>query len=686
MKHPKHLRLIALLIITFNPCLSADESLQDDAGERVVYDAGYYAPFAPRTALDMVKQTPGFVLADPEQELRRGFSGAVGNVLIDGQRLTAKSQTLADVLQRVPAGEVLRVEILRGNAVAADASGAAVLANVVRTAATGGGVWGLGFEVANEDEPSPNGFFAWSGRRGVTEYSLGGNSYSLRRDLPGERSVHDAAGELTSRRIDESPRDFGEYALNGQVARPLGGGRLTLTGQAAYSRYHDESTLLTITPAGAQIEDQAIPYTESDRVGEFGAGWQRAFGAWDAELNALLTRKRHRSGVSATHFNADDVQDSVFRRDLEQDSGESILRATLARDLSRGRLETGAEFAVNTLDGRSRLTLDLGGGPMEIPVSNDNLNVRENRAELFVSRSLTLRPHWSLEARLAAEASRLEFTGDTEKSVSLSYLKPRVQLTRGFGAHQLQFRAFRDVSQLDFTDFVSTVDLDEETLAGGNPELRPQTAWAAELIGDFRFGTTAWRARVFRHWLDDVNDLIPVTTARGRIDAPGNIGSGSLYGAELTARFPISFLPGGTFSTSGTLQSARVRDPVTGEHRGISGLVERQLKAELRQDLRAAKASWGASFTGESATTTWRLADTDRRGRSSSLDLFVETAVPFTQRGGLKFRLSMVSALGDPETRLRKFYLPDRAGGFLESESGVRRPGHWWLLSASGSF
>ena len=99
---------------------------------RVVYDAAFYAQFAPRTALDMVNQTPGFSFDGGDNETR-GFSGAVGNVLIDGERLGAKSQTLEDVLLRVPASEVLRIEILRGTDVAGDASNAAVLANVIRT-------------------------------------------------------------------------------------------------------------------------------------------------------------------------------------------------------------------------------------------------------------------------------------------------------------------------------------------------------------------------------------------------------------------------------------------------------------------------------------------------------------------------------------------------------------------------
>ena len=266
--------------------------------------------------------------------------------------------------------------------------------------------------------------------------------------------------------------------------------------------------------------------------------------------------------------------------------------------------------------------------------------------------------------------------------MSLSYLKPRVQVTRTFGPHQLQLNVFRDVGQLDFTDFVASVEVADDTVNGGNPDLRPQTAWAAELSGDFRFDAAALRARLFHHWLDDVNDLIPVGPADDRFDSPGNIGRGSLNGLELAVRVPLKFLPGGSLNVTGTIRDAEVRDPLTHQRRGISELVERQVKAEFRQDLPGPRFAWGASFTGESAATQWRLEETDRKGKSSSLDLFVETGI----LAGFKLRLSMVSALGDPETRVRHFHDPDRTGVSTGREIGERRPGYWWLVSVSGSF
>src|SRR5262245_32583141 len=140
--------LQATAMLACAPAWAQDPVVTSDRG-RVVYDAAYFSAFAPRTALDMVKQTPGFVFDQGDEELR-GFTGAVGNVLIDGERLSAKSQTLSDVLERVPAAEVSRIEILRGAEVAGDASGAAVLANVVRTRTANNGTWDAGVEVTNE--------------------------------------------------------------------------------------------------------------------------------------------------------------------------------------------------------------------------------------------------------------------------------------------------------------------------------------------------------------------------------------------------------------------------------------------------------------------------------------------------------------------------------------------------------
>jgi hypothetical protein len=648
-----------------------------------VYEAVFYAPFTPRTALDMVNQTPGFVLLEgDEDDTRRGFSGAVGNVLIDGERLTAKSQSLRDVLGRVPATEVRRIEILRGSAVAGDASGAAVLANVVRTETAGNGTWEAGTEVTNQREPTPTGNLAWSGRKDATEYSVGGKLYLHDHGSTGSRKVHDGTGAVIAERYDTNPHKSEEYSLNGQVSRPWGTGDVTVTGQLSQGEYRNQATLLTLAPDGAQLEYELNPVADRTRDGEVGLTYRRVLSVWNMELVALATRERALADVSSTHFNAGNELESVYAQRIDRDSGESIVRATFAPRLAAGRIETGGEIAANTLDGAVDLTLDVGNGPTAVDIPNGNLRVDENRGEVFISHVWNIDERWSLDSKLAAEASRLSFTGDTEQSESLAYVKPRVQLTRKFGAHQLQVRVFRDVSQLDFTDFVSSAELADDVIQGGNPDLKPQTAWALELDADLRFGSdAALRVRLFHHWLDDVVDQIPIGPPGNQIDAPGNIGEGTLMGTEISLQVPLrAVLPGGTLSFYGTWQNSEVRDPVTRVLREIGDIAERSIKGELRQDLNAAKLAWGLIFVGASAASDYGLREIDTYQEVQRLDAFIETIA------NVKLRLAAYSLLDDSEKRDRRLYSPDRTGVLVRREIGDLMPGTWWMLSMAGSF
>jgi hypothetical protein len=675
-------RCVAVLIaIQCFPALAQDPAASPSG--RVAYDAVYFSAFAPRTALDMINQTPGFVFDAGDEEVR-GFEGAVGNVLIDGQRLSAKSQTLSDVLSRVPASEVLRIEILRGAEVAGDPSGAAVLANVIRTRTANSGTWEAGAEVTNQEKPVPNGRLAWSGRSENTQYSVGASTFGHDHDSTGVRDVTNADGVSIAERRGATPHQQHDHALNGQVTTPVGDGKLTVTGQAAYTDFEEQWSLLTLTPAGAQIEDEYAPYEEDTRSGEAGINWQRPLGAWNLELVGLATRKKFASDITSTRYDAANVQDEQYTQTVAQDSGETILRGTLTRPLGRGRLETGGELALNTLDGGSDLTLDTGGGAAPVDVPNANLRVEEKRAEGFVSFATPLNGNWSFDARLAAEFSRLEFTGDTERSEKLNYVKPRVQLTRKLGPHQLQMRVFRDVGQLDFTDFVSTAQLADDVISGGNPDLRPQSAWAMELDADLRFpGDAALRVRAFKHYLDDVVDFVPVGPAGDQFDAPGNIGSGTLLGAAFTVRLPLKkLLPGGTLIVDAIFSDSQATDPTTGRQRDISEYIEDELSAQLRQDLTTLKLAWGLTFESFSPDTDYKLREVDSFRQLRMLNAFVET----TLIDGFKIRLTANSITSDTEVRDRRFYEPDRTGQLEVRELSHFRPGTWWLLTISGNF
>ena len=87
---------------------------QTDQTSILVYQAAFFADARPNTAYDMIGRLPAFTFDDGTSA--RGFAGTAGNVLIDGQRPTAKTDDLLSILSRIPASDVDRIEVIRGGA------------------------------------------------------------------------------------------------------------------------------------------------------------------------------------------------------------------------------------------------------------------------------------------------------------------------------------------------------------------------------------------------------------------------------------------------------------------------------------------------------------------------------------------------------------------------------------------
>ena len=109
------------------------------------YSAAFLAAHQPANAWEAVGFIPGFSL-DTGNSVR-GFEGAAGNVIIDGQRPATKTDDLQSILQRIPFSQIERIDVIRGGAPGIDMQGKTVLANVIRK--KGGGIKGL-FAVADQ--------------------------------------------------------------------------------------------------------------------------------------------------------------------------------------------------------------------------------------------------------------------------------------------------------------------------------------------------------------------------------------------------------------------------------------------------------------------------------------------------------------------------------------------------------
>lgn len=81
----------------------------------LVFESVFFADARPDTALDMIARLPGFAFESGDSGTR-GLAGTAGNVLIDGARPSTKSDSLDQILRRISAAGVARVELIRGGA------------------------------------------------------------------------------------------------------------------------------------------------------------------------------------------------------------------------------------------------------------------------------------------------------------------------------------------------------------------------------------------------------------------------------------------------------------------------------------------------------------------------------------------------------------------------------------------
>lgn len=650
------------------------------AGDVVTYEPDYFAAFSPRTALDMVERVPGFALDEGEE--RRGFAGAAGNVLIDGASPAVKSEDISDILERIPASDVVRIELIRGEGASAS-SAQAVRVNVVRSPSDGAGVWEASLEHTEDGRVSPAGQVSWSGRRGAVEYGVSAMFEDTHVPLAGEELSFDAADGLDGRDVERIAEDERERRLSGELTAPFAGGALGLNVTLSSEDGRERHDVSSFTALGADDGGEAVNAHEVEEIGELAATFTRIFGPWETELAALITRRRLADDETSEDFEAGGVFDEAESEARDVDSGETILRGGAEREFGEGtHFAFGGEAALNTLDQRLELTEDDGSGPVTVDVPGANVSIGEWRAEAYATIGWRAE-HWRLEASAAVEVSRLTQSGDLSNETELTYWKPSFQAVRPIGEDdQLRFRIYRDVGQLDFEDFAASAELSGGDVFAGNANLRPETSWRFEAAGDWRFEDGALELTLFYWRIEDALDFIPVGSPPDLFDARGNIGDAQLWGVRTAYEVPVPLLENASLRVEGTWQESEATDPVTGETRPQSEIQESFISAEFRHDLRALDLAWGIDYERERLAPEFRFDRFTDETDAHELEVWVET----TGFEGLKLRV-FAANLADPRgTRDRRSFDPDRNGMFDGRERRRRELGNVFGVELQGAF
>ncbi len=626
------------------------------------YPASFFAPFQPNTATDMIDNLPGFVFDDGDSV--RGFAGAAGNVLIDGQRPTSKSDDLHSVLRRIPASQVERIDVIRGAAPGVDMQGKTVMANLIRKKDTG--VTGV-IAVANVWLPKdgrqlPAVRLEGQDRHGDT--SLEGSLLAASFDDDGAGHGPEVATAPDGTRMDKTEdktRAGGvQITATGAYSTPAFGGTIRVNGQLMGQTYiYDE---VDQNVASLSIQPNQEHDRQNQEQSEFGLTYDRSFGAKLA-TETLFIQQLQGEDYLTLYSATNDVE--RFREGHE--NGESILRSTATYTASKAlTFEAGGEVDYNWLN--SRTTYVINAVPQDLPAAD--VQVSELRGELFGKATWIINPQFTVEAGMRVEGSNIASSGDVVLSKTLVYPKPRLVLTWSpESTDQFRFRVEEEVSQLDFNNFVAAAALNTGQVYVGNPNLVPQQALVLEAAYERRFWKSGDINLTYRHsQLTDVIDRAPVVSPSGDYDNPANIGSGTKD--EFIGAFTVPVdrfgVPGALIKGALTWRTSSVTDPTTGKDRPISGLRPFEGQVEFDQDLPKWRLKWGAIYNVGWRQPYYRFSEVEVDQLRPLGQLFAE----YTVRPGLTLR-GEIDNIGEDFRRTLEVY-PDLRSNTAQEYTDIR--------------
>jgi hypothetical protein len=584
----------------FDASLPPAEATASPSGGGQVYTPEDFARFAPRSALDMLNQVPGFDIVTGDQG--RGLGQASDNVIINGERVASKSENLFDVLQRIPANRVERIEIVDGATL-----GIPGLSGQVANVFTTGGAISGRYEWRGVWRPKyaktsyAAGEISVSGSTSRLEWSLAATHNIGRGGAGGNRGtrITDGAGNVTAVYPDVLIQFVGEFPRLSGSLKWDGPGSTVANFNANYSRtysdlsFDEQRDLVTGVDFLRDFDNRNRGYGY-----EIGGDVDFALGPGRLKLIGLDRYSESDFRADSTSIYEDGSPSTGSRFAQQSETAEIIGRAEYRWNMWKGDWQIDAEAAFNSLDQTAQLyILDPGGEYGEIPFPSGSGGVTEDRYETILTHNRTLAKGLTLQAGAGVEYSTLAQTGPNGQT--RSFWRPKGSATLAWTPKEgvdLSVKLARVVGQLSFADFLASVNLQGGSANAGNNQLVPPQSW--ELDFDVRKNLRAWGSasvRLYARWIEDYIDIIPIPPAG---ESRGNVSNGTLYGISTTATVnldPVGW-QGAKINANATFEDSSLQDPLTGEDRPFSGHTDWRGEISLRYDVPKSNWAMGGGF------------------------------------------------------------------------------------------
>jgi len=665
---------------------AGSEAPTGSATTRSTFEPDYFARFAPRNAQDMARNVPGFAIRGSDDA--RGLGQADGNVLINGRRIAGKSNGPVEALRRIPAEDVVRLELIDGASLGIGGLTGQVLNVVTRASGKVKGQFRYQPEFRTYGTPARllGGSVSLAGSGEKSEWTLALRNEAGRRGNQGPEQVFDGLGQLIAVRDERANFNSDRPALSGSYTRTAAGGNvLNLNGQIGGFIFRETEVSLQSSASGTFERTRNLSRTEDEFNFELGADYE--FGLGPGRLKLIGYHRYEDSPftntVATTFADGRAPQGSRFVRDAG--SGESILRSEYSVKAGGGNLVAALEGARNFLDIVSALSeRDASGVLRPVDLAGSSARVVEDRGDAGLTWSRGLAGNLQLQVSAGGEYSRISQSGAL--GLTRNFWRPKGFVSLDWKVDpdlNIAGRIERVVGQLDFYDFIASVDVDQDRTDDSNVNLKPEQSWMYDLEASWRMGKLGnLTLSGYYEELTDVVDQIPLP---GGGQAPGNIPSARLYGVETQATLLSDGLGwrGTRIDLGAELARSDVRDPLLGTIREISGNELFSVEFRFRQDIPDSPWAFGARGDWKKVARSVRLNEVSLDQPSFAQGFaFLENK----DVAGLTVR-ARAGNLMNQKDRLSRTVFSNRAAGIVAfSERRERRFGAIFSLDIEGSF
>jgi hypothetical protein len=650
-------------------------------GKRI-YSAAQFARFAPQNAADIVQQIPGFSVTGVSND--RGLGEASQNVLINGQRITGKGNDAMAVLRRIPVKAVLSLEIMDGAML--DISG--LSGHVLNVLTEQGSLQGnfswrpqLRERVGNHWTA---GEVSVSGKNGFGDFTLGLRMDGFRGGGWGGETQYRPATDVslwraqTSRFANDIPKISGSFSRKSDA-----GSIWNMNASVDRQKFRRRVNTLYQLPAQPQTTELRRGENLKWRT-EIGTDYEFAVGAGKLKLVGFFSERDgpNSNTLESQVEGAPQPTGSRFSRDSTE--GERVIRTEYRWEGGGSDWSLSAEAAHNFVDATGSFdVLDSNGVYQPVPLPGASSRVEEKRGESILSFSRSIGEGWSLQVSGGVEYSLLHQDG--EDGQKRSFWRPKGSVSVAWNPDsrwELNLKLQRKVGQLNFFDFLASIDVENDNTNGGNPELVPPQSWLTQLEVIRSLGPHGKiRLTVDAEDITDYVDQVPISAT---VEAPGNLPKAQRLQVSLnnTLLLDAVGIPGGKLDAYVTWRDTSVRDPLLGTKRQLNGN-RSYWNVDFRHDVPGTPWTWGLFSELQSKNHSYRL---DSEEHSWGSQPFGSVFLEHKNLWGLKVRVAVANLFNSKDRSQQVAYV-DRRDGPVDYTRDFTLTFHpIYRLNVSGTF